>query len=101
MELIEMVWRIPPATIAGSGRWAGEQFLATEIVAVMAPGSGHVAWFLFGGRRLLRSRVGMAKWAARFESEDPLVAEWKLAGRRIAAAAHHKAAGDPAGRRAS
>ena len=101
MELTEMVWRIKPVVVAGSGRWAGEQFLASEVVAVMSPGSGHVAWFLFGGRRLLRSRDGLAKWPARFESEDPLVAEHKLAGRRIAAAAHHKSAGDTAGRRAS
>lgn len=101
MELIEIVWRIPETEVTGSGRWAGERFRAVEIIAVMEAGSGRVAWFLIGGRRMLRSRAGLAKWPGRFKSDDPQLSEYKLAARRIASAAQHKAAGDPAGRRPS
>lgn len=101
MELIEMVWRIPETEIAGSRFWGLERFRATEIVAQMDQGTGRVAGFLFSGRRVLRSRPGLAAYPTRFASEDPAVAEYKLAARRIASAAQHKAAGDPAGRRAS
>lgn len=105
MELVEMVFTIPETEVDGKrpvGRSAGPQrFKARRIVVQMREGSGSVAGFMFEGRRVLRTRYGVERFPCRFVSEDPLVAEYKLAARRIAAAAAHKATGDPAGRRAS
>jgi len=106
MELVEMVFTIPEIEVDGKrpvGRSAAgpQRFKARRIVVQMREGSGAPAGFMFEGRRVLRTRYGVERFPCRFVSEDPLVAEYKLAARRIAAAAQHKATGDPAGRRAS
>lgn len=106
MELVEMVWRIPEAEVSGwRPGWNPQdpdRFVAREMLAVMKPGTQEVATIMFWGYRILRRRPGgMAKVPGRFFSDDPTLAERKLAARRIASAAQHKAAGDPAGRRAS
>jgi hypothetical protein len=85
----------------GMGR-PGGRYRAEFLTAALIPGTGGKVTLWFEGRRYLTTRPGeLTRHRVRFQSDDRAVAEAKLAARRIAAAAAHKATGDTAGRRAS
>lgn len=99
-----VTFEIDPVDVDGSpgmGRPAG-RFRAEFLTAALVPGSAGKVTIWFEGHRYLTTKPGeLTRHRVRFQSNDRALSEAKLAARRIAAAAAHKATGNPAGRRAS